>query len=341
MAEVALQTADLKAKTMRTFLTFSVLCAVALSALAQDIATKDLAARLEVRPIQTLTLRDEQFLTGDKNGPTVTVAGVLRIPQGSATRRWPVVIMLHGSGGPNPSNEVWGDYLNAMGVAAFLVDSWSGRGLVSTAANQELAPRFVQAMDLYRAYDVVATHPRIDPERIAVMGSSRGAQSVMATTLKRLQKMWNPNFKPVAFIPLYGTCGTTLIGETEVIPAPIRHFHGSADDFAPVAPCRDYYARLKAAGIDATLTEFPNVWHQFDNPLGNAKPTADAASQTTRNCRIKEEPMGVLINAVSGRPFTFKDPCVEYGPSRAYDAAATLATEKAVKELLTAVFKLN
>ena len=65
-----------------------------------DPSLKDLAARTEVRAIETLTLTDQQFLTGDKNGKAVTIAGELRFPQG-ASGRLPAVILQHGSGGPN------------------------------------------------------------------------------------------------------------------------------------------------------------------------------------------------------------------------------------------------
>jgi len=40
-----------------------------------DPSLKDLAARTEVRAIETLTLTDQQFLTGDKNGKAVAIAG--------------------------------------------------------------------------------------------------------------------------------------------------------------------------------------------------------------------------------------------------------------------------
>ncbi len=65
-----------------------------------DPSVKDLAARTEIRPIETLTLTDQQFLTGDKNGKAITIAGALRFPQG-ASGRLPAVILLHGSGGPS------------------------------------------------------------------------------------------------------------------------------------------------------------------------------------------------------------------------------------------------
>ena len=37
--------------------------------------------RLEMRPVETITLSTQQFLTGDKNGKPAVLAGELRIPK--------------------------------------------------------------------------------------------------------------------------------------------------------------------------------------------------------------------------------------------------------------------
>ena len=58
---------------------------------------KDVAARTEIHAIPSLTISDQQFLTGDTNGKEVTVAGEFRIAQGSG--KLPVVVLMHGSGG--------------------------------------------------------------------------------------------------------------------------------------------------------------------------------------------------------------------------------------------------
>jgi predicted dienelactone hydrolase len=81
-----------------------------------DPNLKDLAARTEVRAIETLTLTDQQFLTGDKNGKAVTIAAQLRFPQG-ASGRLPAVMLMHGSGGLNAGHELWAKHFNEMGVA--------------------------------------------------------------------------------------------------------------------------------------------------------------------------------------------------------------------------------
>ena len=89
------------------------------------------------------------------------------------------------------------------------------------------------------------------------------------------------------------------------------------------------------------LTEYPNAQHGFDNPLGTPAPFMVKGAQTVRNCRIAEEPKGMLINAVSKQLFTYKDPCVENDPHVNHDAEATHAAKVAVKDFLRATFKLE
>src|SRR5947207_3240040 len=102
---------------------FGAACAailVAASSVLADPVPSDLAARTELRAIETLTISDQQFLTGDKNGRTVSIGGELRLPQGSASGKIPAVVLLHGSGGINGGNELWARQFNELGMASFL-----------------------------------------------------------------------------------------------------------------------------------------------------------------------------------------------------------------------------
>jgi hypothetical protein len=47
-----------------------------------------------------------------------------------------------------------------------------------------------------------------------------------------------------------------------------------------------------------------------------------------------------VFNAKTGAVYTLADPCVEHGPHVGYNQAAYEATVKAVREFLTATFKL-
>src|SRR5262249_29114641 len=91
-------------------------CALAAPAAAQSADSgKQIAARVELHAIPSLTLTDQQFLSGDANGKPVTVTGELRIAQG--TGKLPVVVLVHGSGGMGPNIEMWAREFNAIGVS--------------------------------------------------------------------------------------------------------------------------------------------------------------------------------------------------------------------------------
>jgi len=296
--------------------------------------------RVEIHSFKTLTLTDQQFLTGAKAGGEVVIAGELRLPASSAAR-FPTVVLIHGSGGVGRNAVDWAEMLNGMGLATFLVDSFTARGLVSVSANQASLGRLVQTYDAYRALEVVARHPRVDATRIAAMGFSRGGQAILYASMKRFQKMHGPaGVEFAAYIPFYANCGTTFIDDENIAERPIRLFHGSDDDYVPVAPCRGYVERLRKAGKDVVLTEYAGAYHVFDG-ANNKTPVKAAQSQSTRTCRVLEEAEGRLINADTKVPFTMADPCVVRGPTLAYNAEAHAASVKAVQELLRTTFKLE
>ncbi len=327
---------------MKQLVTTSLLVALAVSVALPadaDAVSKDTPSRIEAIPIQTLTLSDEQFLKGDAYGRPTTIAGVLRVAQGSG--RLPLVVLVPGSGGINASADVWDRQFESMGISTFVMDSFAGRGIVSTVVDQSQLGRLNMILDLYRSLTALAAHPRVDPNRIAVMGFSRGGQATLYASLKRFHKMWNPGgVDPAVYIALYPPCITTYVGDTDVSDHPIRTFHGISDDYVEIGPCRGYFARLKATAHDIQMTEFPDTWHAYDSPSLPPTPTVVQNGQTT-HCVLKEEPVGTIINAATQKPFNNADECVGRNPHVAYSASSTHATELAIKTLLKAVFKLN
>jgi predicted peptidase len=101
-------------------------------------------------------------------------------------------------------------------------------------------------IDIYKGSAVLATHPRIDRDRIAVMGFSRGAHAALYSSMLRFQKMYAPEGVSLsAYVTFYTPCNTRYIDDEIVSEKPIRLFHGTADDYNPVAPCRSYVERLR------------------------------------------------------------------------------------------------
>src|SRR5436853_5433741 len=149
------------------------------------------------------------------------MTGELRIAQGSG--RLPLVILMHGSGGIGANIESWAKLFNAMGVSTFAIDGFTGRGLVSVNTNQASLGRLNFIVDIYRALDILAHHPRVDPERIVLMGFSRGGQAALYASLNRFNKLWNKAGAQFAgYIPFYPDCATTYLTDTEVADRPIR-----------------------------------------------------------------------------------------------------------------------
>jgi dienelactone hydrolase len=297
-------------------------------------------ARIEVHSFGSTTLTDQQILTGSKEGKPVTLAGELRIPR-PGTDRLPAVILVHGSGGISGSVDEWSRQLNSMGVATFILDSFTGRGITSTVADQDQLARLAMTIDAYRALELIAKHPRIDPARIAVMGFSRGGQAALYSSLKRLYRMHGPagGVEFAAYITLYANCGTTYVDDDEMADRPIRMFHGTADDYVPVAPCRAYVERLRAKGKDVSLTEYADAYHVFDSPALKT-PIKLPQAQTTRGCRLEEAADGRIVNSQTKQPFTTAgDPCVEKGVTIAYNAEAHAQALSAVKDFVGATLK--
>jgi hypothetical protein len=85
-------------------------------------------ARMEVIAFQSMTLTDQEFLTGRKDGKPLIIAGELRLPR-PGTDRVPVVILIHGSGGISGYVTDWEQDLNEMGLPPSL--STAGRGVAS------------------------------------------------------------------------------------------------------------------------------------------------------------------------------------------------------------------
>jgi dienelactone hydrolase len=295
--------------------------------------------RTEVHPIASLTQTTQQFLRSGMQGTPVTLAGELRIPK-AGTDRLPAVILVHGSGGIGANIDGWAHTLNAMGVAVFILDSFSGRGITSTVADQTQLDALAMMTDAYRALALLQKHPRIDPARIAVMGFSKGAVAAVYSSAVRFRRLYvplGPGF--AAHIGLYTPCNMQLRDDDKV-GAPIRLFHGAPDDWVPATPCRDYVARLKKAGADVSLTEYPGAWHAYDNPA-TPVPVINAAAQTSRGCRMREDVDGQMLNIATGKAFAYTDACVEHGAHIGYNQAAYDATLIAVKDFLKQVFRLQ
>lgn len=305
-------------------------------ALATGIPAAAIAqiARTEVLTFPSVTLTDQEFLTGRKDGKSVIVGGVLRLPTGTA--KVPVAVLLHGSGGISGYVTDWEEDFNALGMGTFVIDSFSPRGIVNTNADQFVLGRLAMIVDAYNALQAISKHPRVDPSRIVLMGFSRGGQAALYASMGRFQRTYMPaGVSFAAYVTMYASCNTAYRDDENLVDRPVRMFHGVDDNHVSIEPCRSYAARLKAKGQDVQLTEYPGAGHVFDGKAYK-NPLAPPNWQTMRHCTLAEADAGVVINAKSGQPFTGSDPCIELGPTVVYNEAASRQARKAVADFMNA-----
>ena len=315
---------------------FAFLCLMFLSTAA--IAER-LVSRIELHPIQTITLTGAQFLNGDKQGTPATVAGELRIPSG-VEGRIPAVVIVHGAAGITINIDPWARELNEIGIAVFILDCFTGRDAGGGLVSESRVNFLTMLLDSYKALEILAKHPRIDPSRIAIMGFSRGGRVALYASLKRFQHMYGPaGLEFEAYLPFYPACWTTYIEDERVSERPIRIFHGTADDWAPIEPCRKYVMRLRKHGKDVQLIEYRGALHVFDAPGEFIKEFPKATGLGT--CEREERPGGLVVNRETGEPWKPSDTCATKGTTLGGNPQARAEAIKSVREFLTATFNLN
>jgi dienelactone hydrolase len=266
-----------------------------------------------------------------------TVSGFLALPAGSDPL--PVVILMHGCNGISGTEIEWATTLNGFGIATLVVDGFRRRGIAETCSGKQRLNFATRMADAFGALDYLLANPRIDAARIAIMGFSLGGEIALRTSQLRFQKHFAKGAGRfavhLAFYP--SGCITRLAEEDRVSGAPIRIFHGAADDWTLMGPCKAYIERLRQAGKDATLIEYPDAHHAFDNPGVPLRKLTNI--MIPRNCAFVEE-NGRLVDATTRASIAFSS-CWSRGASIGYNADAHRKAVKDVEAILRPVFGLN
>ena len=196
-------------------------------------------------------------------GPVV-LTGDLTLPNGPGP--FPAVVLMHGCGGVGNAEGGWVDPLTRAGYAAFVVDSFTGRGLTEVCRNARALSPVQRIPDTYGALRILATHPRLDARRLALMGFSHGGSVTVGAATRWAHDRYAPGAGTAfrVFLPFYPGC-STVYPERMSISAPLRIHIGELDDWTPAAPCRELVQALRGSGQDAEITVYSGAHHSFDN----------------------------------------------------------------------------
>jgi len=272
-------------------------------------------------------------------GAAAIVGGTLVLPA-TGDARLPAMVIAHGSGGILPGREdAWAARLNRLGIATFIVDSFAPRGLASTARDQSRLSTMANLADALAALSLLATHPRLDPSRIGVMGFSRGGQVALYSSLEPLSRgMIAGDLRFAAHVALYPSCSIPYRAR-QVSRAPMLMLLGGADDYTPAGACRDYAAWFQAQGAPVETITYDGANHDFDIPEA---PRFLSALQSARDCKAEVDvESGTVRRLDTGE--ALRDPtviaayfrsCMQRGATMGGNAAALAGAERDVAAFL-------
>ena len=185
----------------------------------------------------------------------------------------PVVMFMMDSGGPWGflnwvTAQFWGKVvklLNKNGIGVLFVDSFTARGVTSTYADQSRLSSDGMVIDALMAFKYLASDSRVDPDKIAISGHSKGAgTSIAATDRRYTDAVLGEGKHFAASIPMAAACDVMLFEN----PKPSEHtnyliFHGLADDYTPAKFCIEYAKKMEAAGANVKYELREDWYHGF------------------------------------------------------------------------------
>lgn len=213
---------------------------------------------------------------------------------------WPVVVMLHSASGQGVIDWTYAELLMNAGYAVLAVDSFSQRGVYRTVDDQTCVSEAAMVLDAYVARDVLAADPRIDPERIAVLGFSKGGIAALYSAFDRVRSA--AGAAPFAAHDAhYPWCGLRLV-EPRTTGAPILLQIGDSDSVTPLAFCEALVEEVGTIdpNVDVTLVIYPEARHAFDHPALSLLGWVPISGIIPGDCRIQEQPDGRFVEVTTG-----------------------------------------
>lgn len=210
--------------------------------------------------------------------------GTLYMPE-KRQGRIPAMVISHGSAGVQQKDvNRWARAFNDMGIAAFVVDSFSGRGITSTMDNQAQLNPAANDADALFALKLLSTDPRIDPGKIGQIGFSRGGSVAMEMVMESFRKgVIDDDTRFAALIGFYPGCPQVWweVPPPALTGAPLMLALGEKDDYTPAKLCLNFVDIMRRDGQAVDVHVYPGAYHDFDStqPYFKYFPNATTANQ--------------------------------------------------------------
>ncbi len=227
------------------------------------------------------------------------IGATLHLPM-AAKGPFPCVVLLTSSAGVQRHREhFYAQALNGAGIAALIVDSFAGRGVRRTVADQTLVSGAQMEGDAFAALAWLRADRRIDPGRIGVLGVSKGGGATLNTAIAARQR-WRGDF-PHLFDLHIAICpgATAQHRDAATHDRPIFFMLAGRDDYTPAPLAIEYAERMRAAGNSRIKVKIYSGAHHGWESLGPVVDIKDAENWSC--CRNFIEDDGSHFVVAAGR----------------------------------------
>jgi len=223
----------------------------------------------------------------------------LSLPIQAASPSSCMVILTSSAGVQRHREHFYAQALNEAGIAALIVDSFGGRGVRRTVADQTLVSAAQMEGDAFAALAWLRSDPRIDPGRIGIMGVSKGGGASLAAAIAVRQK--SRGGFPHLFDLHVAICpgATAQHRDPTTHGGPIFFMLAARDDYTPAPLAIEYAERMRAAGNRAIKVKVYGGAHHGWESLGPVFDIKDAENWSC--CRNFIEDDGRHFVVAAGR----------------------------------------
>ena len=225
------------------------------------------------------------------------VTASLHLPM-QAPSPFPCMVILTSSAGVQRHREhFYAQALNDAGCAALVVDSFTGRGVRRTVADQSLVSTVQMEGDAFAALALLRADPRIDSERIGVMGVSKGGGATLNAAIAVRQR-WRDGF-PHLFDLHVAICpgATAQHRDPTTHDRPIYFMLAGRDDYTPAPLAIGYAERMRAAGNRRTKVKVYGSAHHGWESIGAVFDIRDAENWSCCTNFIEDDGKHFVIAA--------------------------------------------
>ncbi len=222
------------------------------------------------------------------------VFGELVIPKDSIGdgKKYPLIIGVAGSLGWGEHHYKYLEMYQEMGIATFELNSFKSRSITSTVGTQNEITMAAMILDAYKAFEVLAEHPRIDKNKVSITGWSLGGGVTLFSAWLPLKEAINKELSFASHLAYYPPCFINP-DNTDFSQSPIHILIGELDNWTPSAPCSDLVNKLSSK-TNISLTIYEDSYHSFDR---DAPVIRDENAYNFSDCIFRLDEKGnVLMN---------------------------------------------